>query len=166
MISLPDRHEAIELIEEACGSGVTQKAACAALQLSQRTYQRWRPAGKAVRADARPDAQRPMPANKLSQEEREAILDLCNQPAYQSLPPSQIVPQLADEGVYLASESSFYRLLRAADQLQHRGKANAPRQVNRSTAYRATGANQVWSWDITYLPPARSATGHGMKRFG
>lgn len=151
MIHLSDRREAIELIEEARVSGLSQKAACEALQLSQRTYQRWRQAGDVVMADRRPEAQRPEPANKLSQAEREAILDLCNQPAYQSLPPSQIVPQLADEGIYLASESSFYRVLREADQLQHRGKAKASRQVSRPTAHRATGANQVWSWDITYL---------------
>jgi len=103
MISHSDRHEAVELIEEACGLGLTQKAACTALQLSPRTYQRWRQGAEAVKADGRPDAQRPAPANKLSQAEREAILDLCNQPAYQSLPPSQIVPQLADEGMTWSS---------------------------------------------------------------
>lgn len=150
MISPSDRHEAVELIEEVCRLGLTQKAACAELQLSPRTYQRWRQGG-GVRVDGRPEAQRPAPANKLSPAEREAILDLCNQAAYQSLPPSQIVPQLADEGIYLASESSFYRVLRAADQLEHRGKAKAPQKPRRPAAHRASGANQVWSWDITYL---------------
>lgn len=151
MISHSDRREAIELIEEACRLGLTQKKACAVLQLSQRTYQRWRQDDDEVRADGRPDAQRPVPANKLSEQEREAILAICNQAPYQSLPPSQIVPRLADDGIYLASESSFYRVLHAADQLQHRGKAKAPHKPNRPVAHRAMGANQVWSWDITYL---------------
>jgi transposase InsO family protein len=66
------------------------------------------------------------------------------------MPPSQIVPILADRGRYLASESSFYRVLREADQLAHRGKAKAPRH-HRPTPLQASAANQLWSWDITYL---------------
>lgn len=67
------------------------------------------------------------------------------------MPPSQIVPALADDGVYVASESRFYRVLRDAEQLQHRGKARAPRTVTKPTGYQATEPNQVWSWDITFL---------------
>jgi len=74
-------------------------------------------------------------------------------PSYASLPPSQIVPSLADQGIYLASESSFYRVLREAGQLKNRGKAN-PRTVEKPKPYVATGPNQVWTWDITYLPTA------------
>jgi len=96
-------------------------------------------------------AQRHARANALSAEERAGILAVCNEPAYQSLPPSQIVPRLADEGRYLASESSFYRVLRAADQLHHRGRAQAPREVPKPQGYRAERPNQVWSWDITFL---------------
>jgi len=65
--------------------------------------------------------------------------------------PTQIVPKLADEGIYLASESSFYRVLKEAKQLTHRGKARAPKKKEKST-HIATGPNQVWVWDITYLP--------------
>jgi len=61
------------------------------------------------------------------------------------------VPALADQGIYLASESSFYRILKDADQLHHRGKAQAPRNINKPRAYKATAPNQVWSWDITFL---------------
>ena len=60
-------------------------------------------------------------------------------------------PALADDGIYVASESSFYRVLRDAEQLQHRGKARAPRPVTKPTGYQATAPNEVWSWDITYL---------------
>jgi transposase InsO family protein len=66
------------------------------------------------------------------------------------MPPSQIVPILADRGCYIASESSFYRVLREANQLAHRGKAKAPRN-NRPAPLQAIAANQLWSWDITYL---------------
>ena len=97
-------------------------------------------------------AQRPVPANKLSVQEREQILETCNQPEYADLPPSQIVPRLADKGVYQASESSFYRILKAADQLHHRGRAKAKQKRQPPTTHVAVSANEVWSWDISYLP--------------
>ncbi len=80
------------------------------------------------------------------------MLDVCNSQEFASLPPSQIVPRLADQGRYLASESSFYRILRAADQQHRRGRSQPPRHVPVPTSHTATGPNQVWSWDITYLP--------------
>lgn len=58
---------------------------------------------------------------------------------------------LADEGVFVASESSFYRVLRAEKQLAHRGRAKPPTH-RRPDELVATAANQVWCWDITYLP--------------
>jgi putative transposase len=150
MISAPDRRQAVELIEEAVGAGAATDKACEVMKISHRTYQRWTEDDE-LKVDGRPQAQRPEPSNKLTVQEREEILATCNQKAYESLPPSQIVPALADEGIYLASESSFYRLLKEADQLQHRGKTQAPRNVNKPKGYKATGPNQVWSWDITYL---------------
>ena len=72
-------------------------------------------------------------------------------PEYTSLPPSQIVPNLLDKGIYHASESSFYRILKEAGQMNHRGRAKAPKKVSKPTSYTATQANQIWSWDITYL---------------
>ena len=67
------------------------------------------------------------------------------------MPPNQIVPALADQGTYIASESSFYRVLRKADQLAHRGKAKPPTHKH-PESLEASGPNQLWSWDITYLP--------------
>jgi putative transposase len=150
MISAPNRRQAVDLINEAVASGASGQSACAVLGLSLRTYQRWS-AGDGVSADRRPGARRPPRANKLSAEERQAILATCNQAEYQSLPPSQIVPALADQGIYLASEASFYRVLREEEQCCHRGKAQAPRHIAKPPGHLATGPNQVWTWDITYL---------------
>jgi transposase InsO family protein len=87
----------------------------------------------------------------LSEEERQAILDVCNEEQYASLPPTQIVPSLLDQGVYLASEASFYRVLKSHSQLNHRGRSQSPKRLFKPTSFAATGPNQVWSWDITYL---------------
>uniref|UniRef100_UPI0025F4D9E2 IS3 family transposase n=12 Tax=Thiolapillus sp. TaxID=2017437 RepID=UPI0025F4D9E2 len=92
-----------------------------------------------------------IPANKLSEAEREQIIKTCNLPEYKSLPPSQIVPILADKGEYIGSESSFYRILRDADQLNRRGRAEPPKVHPKPKGFNATGPNQLWSWDITYL---------------
>jgi putative transposase len=151
MISTPDRRHAIELIEQAVATGARQHKACEILEISSRTYQRWTQEA-AVLSDRRPGAQRPVPANKLSPEEREAILAVSNSPVFCSLPPSQIVPALADEGRYLASESSFYRVLREADQQHHRGRSQEPQRKAPST-HCAIGPNQVWCWDITWCAP-------------
>jgi len=105
-----------------------------------------------VRTDLRPEVPRPAPANKLSSEERKTVLSACHNPRYAGLPPGQIVPKLADQGVYIASESSFYLLLREADEQHHRGRSRKPQASTPPKGYCATGPNQVWSWDITYLP--------------
>lgn len=149
MISASDRQYAVALIDEAVAAGARKATACRELGISLRTLQRWTRRGELAQ-DGRPSATRPAPANKLSEAERQAILSTCNQAEYASLPPGQIVPQLADQGLYLASESTFYRVLKAHDQLHRRGRARPPRKVTRPTTYVASGPKQVWSWDITY----------------
>lgn len=149
MISTSDRQAAVELINEAMASGARQSLACAELGITARTLQRWSGEG-AVRADGRPSAPRPTPANKLSAQERAQVLRVVNEPRFASLPPTQIVPQLADEG-YLASESTMYRILREQQQIAHRGSARAP--IRRPPPrHCARAPNQLWCWDITYLP--------------
>ena len=76
-----------------------------------------------MQADNRNNANREAPGNKLSVEERQAIVDVCNSDRFKSLPPSQIVPVLADEGEYLGSERTFYRVLHERGQQHHRGRA-------------------------------------------
>jgi putative transposase len=151
MIGTRDRRQAIELIDEAVAAGARKAHACAALGLSLRTVQRWTRDG-AASGDRRPSAERPSPPNALSDAERGAVLAVCNCPEHASLAPSQIVPRLADQGIYLASESTFYRVLRAADAQHRRGRAKAPRAPVAPPSHTADGPNQVWCWDITYLP--------------
>src|SRR5690554_6203671 len=122
--------------------------------MSERTLKRWRGANGTVAEDLRPDAERAEQPYKLTQAEEVAILSACNQPEYRSLPPSQIVPSLADRGLYLASESSFYRVLKKHQQQNYRGRMKPPRKVPEPTSFTATGPNQVWSWDISYCPSA------------
>ncbi len=90
--------------------------------------------------------------NKLSPTEVNAVLEVCNTPEMAHLPPSQIVPRLADQGVYLASEASFYRILKKHNQASKRGRARVGSKKKLPTSYTATAPNQVWSWDISYLP--------------
>src|SRR5690606_3771297 len=146
MISTADRDHATKLINEAVQAGARQKLACEELGVAPRTLQRWRHAP----VDRRVLAQRQAPANKLSAAERDAVLAVCNRADCASLTPHQIVPKLLDEGVYLASESTFYRVLRQAQQLCHRGRSKKPVARPIST-HKATGRNQVWCWDITWL---------------
>ena len=152
MISVSDRENAVKLINEAVSSGCRLFKACGELGITERTFYRWMNREKQTGsvADGRPGSIHPAPRNKLSQAERQQILDICNSPKYTSMPPCEIVPALADEGTYIASESSFYRVLRTADEQHHRGRADHP--VHRTvTTHIATGPNQVWMWDITYL---------------
>lgn len=100
--------------------------------------------------DHRKNANRPAPINKLSEAERQLIVDTSNSSRFKSLPPSQIVPTLADEGQYIGSERTFYRVLNETGQQHHRGRAAKPNR-HKPTSYCATGSNQVWSWDITFL---------------
>jgi putative transposase len=123
------------------------------LELSLRTFQRWVRESDDVIADGRTTNQRPTPPNKLSGAEREEILVVVNSAEFASLPPSQIVPTLVDRGVYLASESTVYRILKQEAQQHHRGRARKP-STRVVTSHCATGPNEVWSWDITWLPAA------------
>ena len=143
----------MNLIEEAVTHGARRAPACASLDLSLRTYQRWTREAGVLSEDGRKQAQRAAPANKLSVQEREAILAVANRPEFASLPPSQIVPALADQGAYLASESTFYRVMAAASQQHHRGRAKKP-TTRVVTSHCATEPNRLWSWDITWMPSA------------
>lgn len=137
-----------KLLTDAVAAGATQAGACHVLGISETTIQDWRkqPDG----ADRRKGPKQP-PKNKLTAAEQQEVRALLTSPEFRDLPPSQIVPRLADRGIYLASESTMYRILRAEKMQHHRGASRAPTKRHRPRELRATGKNQVWSWDITYL---------------
>ena len=149
MISDSDRVTAIELINEARVSGSRLKPACDELNISVRTYERWIKEGE-VKRDQRPLVKRPTPKNKLTKEERDEIIKTVNSPEYADLATSQIVPKLADEGRYIASESTIYKILKEEKMNAHRGRSSIPVKREPPT-HIATSPNQVWTWDITWL---------------
>ena len=152
MIGLEDRQQLARNIEAAHVAGARLDAACELAGISVRTLQRWKATEGLRSGDGRPNAARPAPAHALTPEERQRLLAVANEPRFADMPPARIVPALADEGVYLASESSFSRVLRAAGQSCHRGRAKAPRPAKPPTTHVATAPRQLWCWDMTYLP--------------
>ena len=141
MISTPDRQTATLLIQEAVTAGARRTKACAELEVSDRSLRRWTKGGE-VCADQRPIAACPEPVNKLSMAERAAVLEACKSEEFASLPPSQIVLKLADQGRYLASESSLYRILRTDWQQRHRGRAKPPVRRKPPTSYKASAPSE------------------------
>lgn len=147
---LSERHKIISLIDEAVVNGARKHEASHAIGISLRTLQRWN-VDDIVTVDKRATAERPEPSNKLSDAECQQIIDICNKPEFADLPPNQIVPELADRGVYVASEATFYRVLKARNQLTNRTRSKSTRRY-KPKAQIATDANQVWTWDISYMP--------------
>ncbi|NVJ13317.1 helix-turn-helix domain-containing protein [Myxococcus sp. AM010] len=112
----------LALVDEALEKGVRLEAICARLGVVPHTIQRWR---KPATEEDRRCGPHTRPANRLSEVERRRILAVANSEEFRDASPKQIVPRLADRGEYVASEASFYRVLREAGQLAHRGRAKA-----------------------------------------
>ena len=142
-------------------AGARARVVAALLGVGLTTLQRWRRqfAGDGDGLDGRKGSYR-LVSHRLTDEERQRILLTCNQPEFAALPPGQIVPILADRGLYnsfgedfvYGSERSFYRVLHAQSQVHRRGRARPPQEPRPVPRLEARGPNQVWSWDITYLP--------------
>jgi putative transposase len=141
----------LELIDEAVSAGARLRKACEVVGICTRTVERWR-----LDIDDGDKRAGPLtaPAHKLTEAERQAVLEVANSPEFRDKSPRQIVPTLADRGEYIASESAFYRVLREEGLLQHRERART-RTSTKPKEHIASGPNQVWCWDITYL---RSST--------
>lgn len=154
MIGLEDRLALARDIDVAHGAGARLRLACEIAGIDERTLQRWKARQGLVAGDGRPQALRPPPSHALSEIERARLVQVANEPRFAAVPPARIVPMLADEGVYLASESSFTRVLRQHGQNAHRGRAKAPKAVRPPTTHIASAPRAVWCWDMTYLPAA------------
>jgi transposase InsO family protein len=161
MIRLEDRRTLVREISQAHANGARLAPACAVAGIDVRTWQRWQihnerspvhPDQRQVRADRRPTAVRPTPSYALSSAERAQIIEIANEPRFADVPPARIVPALADEGRYIASESSFHRVLRAHGQMRRRGRARPPRRLRPPTTHIAARPGDVWCWDVTFLP--------------
>jgi len=138
----------LEHVDEARTAGARQGEAARLLGLDERTVQRWR---AEEGGDDRRRGPRTEPKNKLTAQERDKVLNTVNSPEFRDLPPKQIVPRLASRGEYLASEPTIYRILRQEDQLKHREKSRPAMARHKPDEIVATGPNESWSWDITYL---------------
>ena len=152
MILIADRRSLAQDIQKARDAGARLQQVCDVAGIDARTLQRWNAQEGLTKGDGRPTALRPAPAHALSADERAKLLNVANEPRFCAVPPARIVPMLADEGVYLASESTFARVLRAHGQTVHRGRAKAPRAKRPPTTHIASAVSQVWCWDMTYLP--------------
>ena len=143
---MSERAAILEQVAEAVADGARRKAAAGILGVNLRTLQRWE---RDLRNDGRA-ANRFVRTNALSPRERSEVIAVACSPEFRDLSPNQIVPILAENGRYLASESTFYRVLRSAGLLRHRSRARAPER-SRPDEFVADRPNQVWSWDITPL---------------
>ena len=147
LIPTADRLVAVELIDEAVVAGARRWKACEVLSISVRTYERWK-AG--AHLDRRKGARRTL-KRKLDASERQEIVDAACSERFRDCTPYEIVAILAQEGTYLGSVSTFYRILRAEGKVHHRSESRPAQRRAAPPELVATGPNQVFSWDITYL---------------
>ena len=141
-----DKNNFLEAVDEALSAGARLSGISSLTSVSSRTIQRWR---KGSCKDLRKGSHRFVPA-KLTEEEKQQIIQISCSEEYKDHYPSEIVAKLAENGVYIASEASFYRVLKEHSLLAHRRKSRAP--VKRAKPrLAATGPDQVYSWDITWI---------------
>jgi putative transposase len=152
MTRLEDRQTLTAAITAACAEGTRLAPACALAGIDVRTFQRWRANDGMARGDRRSDAVRALASHALTPAERARIVAVANELRFAHMPPARIVPTLADEGVYLASEASFHRVLREHGQMNRRGRARPPRASAPPRTHVATAPGQVRCWDVTFLP--------------
>lgn len=146
-MSTADRMQILSLVKEGTEKGLTQADSCETVGTCERTVQRWRLLP--VLEDGR-KGPTTAPRHRLTLIERETMVKIATSEEFINKSPHQIVPTLADRGEFIASESSFYRVMKANKILNHRGRSK-PRSVKPPTALQALRPNEVYSWDITYL---------------
>jgi putative transposase len=137
----------INSVRESVSKGCRKCLACKDIGINVRTLQRWKSLDMLVDKRQLVDKK---PANRLTNLEKNTMLEILNSKEFRDQNPWEIVAALADNGIYIASESSFYRIMRKENLLGHRSKSR-PALHKKPEGFVATGPNQVWSWDITYL---------------
>ena len=142
-----ERQRILELFDEAIESSARKSKACEILNISARTIKRWTDNKD---GDKRSSVKKE-PANKLSDQEEEKVVSVCCIERFRNISPPTIVAMLAEEGMYIASESTMYRVLRRRGLLKHRTESKPCTKSKKIKELKATGPNQVLSWDITYL---------------
>ena len=152
MTRLEDRQILVRDIEQAYTDGTRLAPACALAGIDAGMLRRWKVGDGLKQGDQRPDADRLIPSLALRDSEPAWIIEIANEPRFADTPPARIVPTLADEGISIASESSFHRVLRAHGQMNRRGRAQPPRTSRPPTTHIATRPGNVWCWDVTFLP--------------
>jgi putative transposase len=131
------------------GEGYPVQTVCDFLEVSRSTY--YRKVNPTVYFG--PPKPRPSPPNKIPLPVREKVLSVMHEERFFDATPMEVVPQLLDEGVYHACIRTYYRILAEVCETGNRRlQARKPRKE--APVLRATGPNQVWTWDITRLKGA------------
>lgn len=120
---------------------------CDSLGISQRTIQRWKLCGI---DDKRKGAQKHI-SRKLTEKECEQIYSVACSEDFKDMNAHELYNSLLDKGIYLASESSFYRILRDHNAVIHRSETKEGSSRKKPDELKATAKNQVWMWDITWI---------------
>lgn len=127
--------------------GVSERTTCLFLGVTRRSVQNWRRHGF---VDRRKGSARYV-EHRLTAEEEQAFYETANSERFRDMTPAQIVATLAGEGVYIASVSTLYRILRKQKALQHRRESKKPRAQRPAHTCHVTAPDQVYAWDITWL---------------
>lgn len=141
--------EVIGLIDEAHENGARYSTACQVAGISVRTLQRWRKR-RGIKDNRKGSVKRVV--RKLPTECRQEIIVPCNSERFQGMNPHEIVPLLLIDGIYLASVSTFYRVLKEENLVHHRSNTKPKNGCGKPPEQLATGSDQVYCWDITWLP--------------
>lgn len=147
LISKDIRLKAVKLICAANDNGARLTEACKTIDISISTFERWRNGNT---SDNRKGASKTV-TRKLAPEERQEIIDICCSEEFKDDNPYKIHASLLDKRIYVASISSFYRVLRAENLIRYRGNSRPKKSNSKPPELKATGPNQVWTWDITWI---------------
>jgi len=142
------RKEVLGYVDEAIAKGISERRTCKYLELNRKTIQNWR--RHEGTTDKRKGSDR-FVKHRLAALEEETFYDAANSPRFRDHTPEQIVATLAEEGIYYASASTLYRILRKRKAVQHRLETKKPTKNTKAVPILVTGPNQVWAWDITWL---------------